>query len=226
MLHFNANKITSTDALKGNSSLRNGLQDAFDTRVVTSSGFPNDCKWRYLHGKTMEEPKVSAHPAGKHTSKLQRLLVATYGFDDHQLPDLLFSMWEADRCNVWLCPLLSLQGTKDGQVSEAPMQKLAFSFIDPNLWQLSERKDEDENGEILVQVKSDLYAFDCSGPDSAGSPENVVQRESERLGRPASLIRHVPRSLANDTIPCRQKGHETEPGEPDDAAGVLFVQQR
>ncbi|KAF9662684.1 hypothetical protein SADUNF_Sadunf18G0079900 [Salix dunnii] len=131
--------------------------------------------------------------------------------------DLLRSVFEVD------CLILDLEhltrrsrrlrsivlGTKEGLVSEVPMQRLALKFIDGNFWQLKERN-EDESGEIL----------------SCSSPEHV-QNDRDKLVLEIALTNgFVPGSLTNETMPCRQRGQAIDPVGPWATVEVQIVEQR
>lgn len=61
---------------------------------------------------------------------------------------------------------------------------------------------------------------------SGSSPEHV-QNVRDKLVLAISLtIGLVPGSLANETMPCRQRGQAIEPGGPFATVEVQFVEQR
>ncbi|KAH7845553.1 hypothetical protein Vadar_003482 [Vaccinium darrowii] len=116
--------------------------------------------------------------------------------------------------------------TKQGLVSEAPIQRLGLSFTGAKLWQLRDRK-EDPSGEIQVQWKSGLQNGVSIEFLSAPSVEHVQNVRDKLVLAPFSLYSvPVPRSLTNDTIPWRQRGHGIEPGGPWAQVEELLVEQR
>lgn len=92
------------------------------------------------------------------------------------------------------------------------MQRLELILTDGNRWQLRDRK-EDPRGEILEQRNSGLQNG-VSDVGSGTSPEHE-QNDRDKLVLAISLITgFVPGSIANETMPFRQRGHAIEPGGP------------
>ena len=110
---------------------------------------------------------------------------------------------------------MTSQGINEGLTSGAPIQRLELIFIDGNLWQLKDRK-EDPRGEIREQRNSGLQNGVVSEVvDSASASPEQVQNVRDKLVLAISLANGlVPGSLANETMPFRQRGHAIEPGGP------------
>lgn len=93
------------------------------------------------------------------------------------------------------------------------MQMLELILIDGNLWQLMVRK-EDPRGEIRVQYTSGLQRGVVIEVESGISLEHVQKDRDKLVLATALTVGFVPGSLANDTMPCRQRGHAIDPGGP------------
>ena len=103
------------------------------------------------------------------------------------------------------------------------MQRLLI-LIDGNFWQL--RGGKDPRGDFPEQQNSGLYNGVVNEEESDPSEEHV-QNDSDKLVLAFSLaIDLAPRSLTNETMPFRQRGHAIEPGGPLDTVEVQFVEQR
>lgn len=112
-------------------------------------------------------------------------------------------------------------------VSGAPMHSVELNFIDGNLWQLRDLKEEEPRGGIWVQRKSGLHNWVSTGASLGSGPTagQAAQRDSDKLVRGFSRAGLVPGILMNETIAFRQRGHGMEPGGPD-AVKATFVEQR
>ena len=121
---------------------------------------------------------------------------------------------EEHRAKLFTKFLSTLQGINEGLTSGAPIQRLELILIDGNLLQLTDRKD-DPRGEIREQQTSGLQNGVVRVAHSdAGSPEHV-QNARDKLVRAISFTAgFVPGSIANDTMPLRQRGQAIEPGGP------------
>ncbi|KAK4783783.1 hypothetical protein SAY86_018151 [Trapa natans] len=146
--------------------------------------------------------------------------------------DFRLSEWEAARLRVDLEHRAryalrfrsTVQGTREEFVSGAPMQRLGFSLMDGNLWQVRLRN-EDPTGVILAQLDPSGLQSGVFKVDSVVSPEHV-QNVMERLVLAMSLgMGLVPGSLVNEIIPWRQSGHGMQPGWPWGEAAVLIEQR-
>ena len=93
------------------------------------------------------------------------------------------------------------------------MQRLEWIFMDGKLWKLMLRN-EDPRGEIRVQRTSGLQSGIVIEVDSGISLEHVQKDRDKLVLATALTVGFVPGSLANDTIPCRQRGHAIEPVGP------------
>lgn len=105
------------------------------------------------------------------------------------------------------------------------MQRPGPSFIEGNLLQLRERKEE-PSGERRAQWKSGLHKG-VSKLFASGNSVEQVQKGNDRLVLAISLaIGVVPSSLTNEIMPCRHRGQAIEPGGPRPTAGPAFVEHR
>ena len=107
------------------------------------------------------------------------------------------------------------------------MQRVEFSFIEGNLWQLRDRKDDEPSGGIRVQWKSGLHnrvVIEVVEPEPTAG--QVAHKDKERLVLGNSLMGLVPESLENETIACRQRGQGIEPGGPAAIVEVLLVEHK
>jgi len=107
------------------------------------------------------------------------------------------------------------------------MHRVELNFIEGNLWQLRERKEEEPSGGIRVQWKSGLHnwLFIEASRGSKPTAGHVAQRDSDGLVLGCSRAGLLPGILANETIAFRQRGHGMDPGGPD-AVTPMFVEQR
>lgn len=86
---------------------------------------------------------------------------------------------------------------------------------------------EDPRGEIREQQTSGLQSGVVRAADSAAASPEHVQNVRDRLVLANSFTAgFVPGSMANETMPLRQRGQAIEPGGPWATVHVQFVEQR